>query len=647
MPVVPSLSGQGLIGLGQGLSQASSALFQIGMREDRVTLKKAEVALAERLRDLQYGNPELGIEGYTGTQNDVAVDGLVPARQTVAMAVETIKNGLPSRLHDRFDYMASGRVDTALRRYSEHALNQQRATETAVSEARLESSVQDAIADPANLQRSLAVISSEVADMFTRKGITDPTVIQQGIREAETQALSGAFNAALAKKDHGAAKEILDNYGAQMEPSAFLKAGLNLAASVQVEENHQIVLGIFNNPNLTDEERLAQIDALGLPAEQYNKVIKALYNRLSMERSAENMDQGRRDQATKLQEEAEREGLAREQAVEAGVILEAVEYSINRDLSPLEAEEYFESLRKLYPRQWSLDMKTKAREMLLGQLQQKKQLEQETARQAILGATTAATEGRLDEYFAANPEERANVNLDPNGMKQLEKLNTFANKGKRFADVSDGETLAALTRLPFDQLANTDPKLYHPRLTESEAGQLQNFIIAAQKRSDPANPHYAVFTRGHKMLGDFAPNDVRVGAKASRDDRQFMFNAENRFNSILQGHLDSGGKLPTEPELRSYAAQAVMEVQREVGTRRKYWVDAEDRAGDLTIQELNSPDAYISLENITPREEYAIKESVARGTRYASWAQVPDPVKERAALLLYLGRIEEMAELFQ
>ena len=647
MPVVPSLSGQGLIGLGQGLSQASSALFQIGMREDRVTLKKAEVALAERLRDLQYGNPELNIEGYNSTQNDIAVDGLVPARQTVAMAVETIKQGLPSRLHDRFDFMAAGRVDPVLRRYSEHALNQQRATETAVSEARIESATQDALADPANLSRSLAIVSSEVADMVTRRGITDPTVIQQAIRDAETEAISGAFSAALAKKDHGAAKEILDNYGGQMEPSAFLKAGLNLAGSVQVEENHQMVLEIFNRPGLTDEQRLAEIDALGLPAEQYEKVIKALYNRLSMERSAENMDQGRLDRANQLQEEAEREGLEREKAAEAGVILEAVEYAIDRDLSPLEAEEYFESLRKLYPRRWSLDMATQAKEDMLGQIQQRKLFEQETARQAIVGATTAATEGRLQEHLAANPQAVADINLNPNGMKQLENLDRSARRGKQFADTSDGETLAALTRLPFDKLANLDPKLYHPQLTESEAGQLQNIIIAAQKGNDPANPHYAVFTRGHKMLGDFAPNDVRIGAKANRDDRQFMFNAENRFNNILQGHLDSRGTPPTEQELRSYAAQAVMEVQREVGTRRKYWVDAEDRAGDLTIQELNSPDAYISLENITPREEYAIKQSAAKGTRYASWAQVPDPVKERAALLLYLGRIEEMAELFQ
>ena len=647
MPVVPSLSGQGLIGLGQGLSQASSALFQIGMREDRVTLKKAEVALAERLRDLQYGNPELGIEGYNGTQNDVAVDGLVPARQTVAMAVETIKNGLPSRLHDRFDFIASGRVDPVLRRYSEHALNQQRATETAVSEARIESATQDALADPANLSRSLAIVSSEVSDMVTRRGITDPTVIQQAIRDAETEAVSGAFNAALAKRDHGAAKEILDNYGAQMEPSAFLKAGLNLAASVQVEENHQMVLEVFNRPGLTDEQRLALIDDMGLPPEQYEKVIRALYNRLSMERSVENMDQGRVDQANKIQEEAERQGLARDQAAEAGVILEAVEYSIKRDLSPLEAEEYFASLRKLHPRQWSLDMHTKAREMLLGQIQQRKQLEQETARQAIVRATTAATEGRLDDYFAANPEERANVNLDPNGMKQLEKLNTFSNKGKQFADTSDGETLAALLRLPFDKLANTDPKLYHPRLTESEARQLQNAIISARKGSDPANPHYPVFTRGHKMLGDYAPNDVKLGANANRDDRQFMLSAENQLNSIIQGHLDSKGVPPTEQELRSYAAQAVMGVQREIGIKRSYWWDRDERMGDLTPQELNSPDAYISLENITQREEYAIKQSAAKGTRYASWAQVPDPVKERAALLLYLGRIEEMAELFQ
>ena len=647
MPVVPSLSGQGLVGLGQGLSQASSALFQIGMREDRITLKEAEVALAERLRDLQYGNPELNIEGYNATQNDVAVDGLVPARQSVAMAVETLKNTLPSRLHARFDLIAAGRVDPVFRRFSEHALTQQRATETAVSEARIESAIQDGVADPSNLSRSLAIITSEVSGMFTGRGITDDLVIQQGIEDAETEAISKAFNGALAKRDHGAAEEILDNYGAQMEPTALLKAQLNLAESVQVEENHEIVMGIFNTPGLTDEQMLAQVDAMGLPAEQYQKVLKALYNRLSMERSVENMDEGRLDRAKRLQEEAIEAGLAQDLAEEAGVILEAVEHTARMNMSPVEAQEYIDNLGELYPRKWSLNTRTKAKETLLGQIQQRKLAEQATARDAVVRATDAANEGRLDEHWAANPQDKEDASLDPNGVKNLRLLNAASKKGKQFADTSDGETLAALTRLPFDQLANTDPKLYHPRLTESEAGQLQNFIIAAQKGNDPANPHYPVFTRGHKMLGDFAPNDVRIGAKANRDDRQFMFNAENRFNNILQGHLDSRGTPPTEQELRSYAAQAVMEVQREVGLKRSYWWDRDERMGDLTPQELNSPDAYISLENITQREEYAIKQSAAKGTRYASWEQVPDPVKERAALLLYLGRIEEMAELFQ
>ena len=649
MPVVPSLSGQGLIGLGQGLSQASSALFQIGMREDRVTLKKAEVALAERLRDLQYGNPELGIEGYNGTQNDVAVDGLVPARQTVAMAVETIKNGLPSRLHDRFDFMAAGRVDPVLRRYSEHALNQQRATETAVSEARIESATQDALADPANLSRSLAIASSEVADMVTRQGITDSTVIQQAIRDAETEIVSGAFNAALAKKDHGAAKEILDNYGAQMEPSAFLKAGLNLASSVQVEENHQMVLEVFNRPGLTDEERLALIDDMGLPPEQYEKVIKALYNRLSMERSVENMDQGRVDQANKIQEEAERQGLARDQAAEAAVILEAVEYSIKRDLSPLEAEEYFASLRKLHPRQWSLDMHTKAREMLLGQIQQRKQLEQETTRQAMAAATPYAVEGRLDEFRTANPDAWADINRDPNGLKRLLGAQDAAVQGETFATVSDGKTLLFLASKSPSELAGVDPKEYMHLLTQPEFRQFQSLQLSSQSAGDANNPNYPVFTRGHKMLVDYLPNDIRTGANASRDDKQFLLFAENRLNAIIQGHLDStGGTRPTEQELRSFSAQAVMEAQQEVRVPGGGFLglfDATGRAADFTPEERAS--ATIDIDDIPPRYQQLLSGAAQVGSRYSNFSQVPRAVLERAAWLIYNGDIPAAAALFE
>ena len=643
MPVVPSLSGPGLVGLGQGLNQASSALFQIAMREDRVTLKKAEVALAERLRDLQYGNPELGIEGYNGTQNDVAVDGLIPARQTVASAVETLKQGLPSRLHDRFDIIAAGRVDPVLRRYSEHALTQQRATETAVSEARLDSAIQDGIADPANLSRSMAIIASEVSGMFTGRGVTDDIVIQQGIEDAQTQVLSGAFNAALAKGDHGAAKEVLDNYGAQMEPSAFLKAELNLAKSVEVEEIQRVVQEI-SALNLTEVEKRREV-ARRYTGDMFNKVMAAFHNHQQIIASAENVDNRRNDRIEQLRQQMVAAGQAEQQAQENAIVMEMTEDLVSKVSDPVERRRLANQLEEMHPDKFNRNMELEVLKGLDGLEKQQVAAEKRSTEQAISEAAPHAAGGNLPQFLAANPVIAEALKRDPSAWSRLRGMQDAAVKDQAFAPISDGKTLVFLANLSPSELAGVEPTQYRHLLTEQEFGQFQSLRLSAQKAGNPDDPNYPVFTRGHKMLVDYLPNDIKTGARASRADKQFLFRAENRMNGLLQEFLDGNGRRPTEQELRTIAAQGVMEARQEVrvpGGGLFGLFDATGPAGEFTDEEIR--DATIDIDDIPPRYTQIISGAVQLGSRYSSINQVPRAVLERVAALLYHGTLESKQE---
>ncbi|WGR61451.1 hypothetical protein E3U26_12410 [Paracoccus ferrooxidans] len=170
----------------QGLADVGQMFDQWQADVDQADAKAADTAFAKTVRETLY-DPE---RGYLYAQGGDALQMRQQAAETLQKAFDERLSGLNQASRDMASRVMQGRLDSALLGIDQHAGRERLTYLDGQSKARVQSAIDDAIIDPANLPRSLSITRAEVQDQANRNGWS-PEQTEVALKAAESDMHAG------------------------------------------------------------------------------------------------------------------------------------------------------------------------------------------------------------------------------------------------------------------------------------------------------------------------------------------------------------------------------------------------------------------------------------------------------------------------
>ena len=185
-PVATRASETSLGQLGQGLSDVGGMLFEWQDEVDTADAKAADSAYSDLIRQELYGDQS----GYMYSQGGDAMNRRAGVSERIeteqARILEELSPGARARAQSAF----KARTQRAFQTIDQHANGQGRVYLDTAAEARITSSIQDAIYNPDDVAQSIALADREILDLAARNGWA-PEVTELKRQEARTQIHAG------------------------------------------------------------------------------------------------------------------------------------------------------------------------------------------------------------------------------------------------------------------------------------------------------------------------------------------------------------------------------------------------------------------------------------------------------------------------
>ncbi len=257
----------------QGVSDVANQVFnreiQIRDKEEETEAKRLDVEFSSAVRDVLTGTPEN--PGYYYQKGEEAVKNRTSVSARINALREEYKGKASSdRVRTMLDGALTARTEQAHNKISIQAVEQSKVAASAVSIAREDEAVQDAIAaynDPKIVGQSVATAKAEAAKRAQENGFP-PEVIQNEMEKAATKVHLGVITA-MAEHDAQGAKDYFNqnradidgtsqpaidkmlksaglNQQSQQETDVIMSSGLDLQNALSQARN-------ISNPELRDE----------------------------------------------------------------------------------------------------------------------------------------------------------------------------------------------------------------------------------------------------------------------------------------------------------------------------------------------------------------------------------------------------------
>tara|TARA_R110000850_G_scaffold23358_1_gene69066 strand:- start:3141 stop:5297 length:2157 start_codon:yes stop_codon:yes gene_type:complete len=185
-PVNAKASTADLAPIAQGVSQVGDTAFEVQDEIDTATAKVADNQYADLIRSTLYDDQT----GFMYTQGGTSV----AQRESVGERLETeqkrILEGLHPSARSRAGASLTARYQRSLQQVDQHTSTQRGVYLNGASEARVASSISDAIYNPDQITQSLSINRQEITDMAAREGWA-PEVTALKLKEGETKIHSG------------------------------------------------------------------------------------------------------------------------------------------------------------------------------------------------------------------------------------------------------------------------------------------------------------------------------------------------------------------------------------------------------------------------------------------------------------------------
>ena len=612
--------GRGLEQVGQGVSLLSQSLRSIEVQEQETELKTLDVEFSNRVRDLMYGNPDTGIEGYLSTQGDNAVGGHTIVRDAITTVREELGDTASSqKVRDRFAVAIAPRVRQAFTNAGQHATRARQQQAIVMSQAQLAAAENDAANDPAMLKRGLAVARAVTENLMMNQGHTEEEVIEFEVLNNQSSMVKVTIASALGRKDTEGAAAIYRENAEFMTADDRAQASVSLLQSLTLGEAQNIydegvALGL-EGKDLIEFAR-QQADSPEIRA----KVVSLVYTDIDRERAGVRFDQG--------QDDRERAEFVNNISLE---IIDAVE-------DPVLRKALLDQKRETDPDRFTATVVREVREKLSTQATRDKTLAGEQLQEALSSASLAVNEGQsLDEFLSENPAFATELMKHPQSMATMRAVDRARATGNLFAANSDGATLHAIRTLTDEDRAQLDLGLYRHLMTPQEyevaSAAVAASIKAGERKASDTGGQSGVYASARRILTNILPADKDYGSRtASESDREFNRRATGDATFAIEKFIDRTGELPTEPELQDIVFESVANLYVEdQGIFGLGFLTGEDEIEFLDRKNLTPEQRAtlrVPIEHISERRKAQLQEGARRGNKYPGG--VPDDVLEDA-----------------
>jgi len=239
-----------VVRLGQTASTAGDQFAQVALRiqteDNERAAKDMDVKYAQALSAIGSGDGTEANPGFYATRGQNSIDQYEKVKETQRKARQKITEGSTNAgVLSRFNASADSRDVSENTAMGRHVAAQREAANDATGQARLDIAISDASrkwTDDSAFNENLAIITGEVSSLMQRKGLSPEVAVQLKL-QATTQAVAGAFHAALAAEDTGRAADILTTRKGLVEGTELAKLrkelrtqGLAVAAQTLVDE---------------------------------------------------------------------------------------------------------------------------------------------------------------------------------------------------------------------------------------------------------------------------------------------------------------------------------------------------------------------------------------------------------------------------
>lgn len=203
---------QGAKQLGQAADQISLLATKMQIEENEREVKRLSNEFAASRQIIGYGDGTPENRGYYATNGENAVAGAGAAKEAIKKERERLMASASNgRVRQLFEERANADTTEEHGRIDRFVLKEREVAADLASKGRQAAAANEAATvwnDPKVMDKNIGIITAEVLEYADRKGIKDPIVVGQLIREARTPAIQGAVKSALAAEDTVAAEAI-------------------------------------------------------------------------------------------------------------------------------------------------------------------------------------------------------------------------------------------------------------------------------------------------------------------------------------------------------------------------------------------------------------------------------------------------------
>ena len=242
----------GLVRGGQQLGEFGDKMEQLALKmqqeDNEAAAREADIKVADTIRSVVWGSPDK--PGYFGTKGKDALDNYGAAEDAINSAIgDAMKNAPNDMVAKMLQRTLAARRQGVLEQMNAHAGHQRNQYMDGLNEARQASAASDAALawnNNQSIETSLGIIKGEAENMATRNGMgsveppkegEQPSAAYVGLRQAQSKAIQGAFDAALASGAFDRAKEIMVRYGSYLDGQTSTTMEKRIRLEQEVQEN--------------------------------------------------------------------------------------------------------------------------------------------------------------------------------------------------------------------------------------------------------------------------------------------------------------------------------------------------------------------------------------------------------------------------
>lgn len=197
----------------------ADAFAKIQLEDNKREFRKLDTEYSSYLNTITYGDGTAEHPGFLNQKGENALNAYPIVQKQIQDKLKSLKESASNQqVIDMFSTAANERTNSVNSQFLNHTADERQRANDAVTDARLKQAVNDAAsnwANPAALERSIAIVQGDITDAAIRNGLPKEAAVEQS-KEVITTVLEKTISAAMIGST-ATAKALLVKYANQMD----------------------------------------------------------------------------------------------------------------------------------------------------------------------------------------------------------------------------------------------------------------------------------------------------------------------------------------------------------------------------------------------------------------------------------------------